>query len=58
MFRLAAAIVLATGLLVAQESEIITLEQAVQISLARHPDVTKAEAASAVFQGRVREVRA
>jgi HAE1 family hydrophobic/amphiphilic exporter-1 len=58
MHRLVAACVLVCSLLSAQEVENVTLEQAVTISLARHPDVAKAEAASHAFRGKVREVRA
>ena len=58
MPRLVAVLILATGPLFAQGAETVTLEQAVSMSLARHPDVAKAEAASDVFQGKVREVRA
>lgn len=42
----------------AQESNTVTLEEAVRIALARHPDIGKAQAAADVLKGKVREVRA
>lgn len=58
MFRLVVVLLLGPGLLLSQEIEAVTLEQAVRTSLARHPEVAKAQAASDVFRGRVREARA
>jgi outer membrane protein len=40
------------------EKEALTLEEAVQIALARHPDVGKARAAADALRGKIREVRA
>jgi len=42
----------------AQDSAALTLKEAVQIALQRHPDVEKARAAADVLKGRIREVRA
>ncbi|MGE5487423.1 MAG: TolC family protein, partial [bacterium] len=42
----------------AQESNTVTLEEAVRIALERHPDIGKAQAAADVLKGKVREVRA
>jgi outer membrane protein len=58
MLRLVVVLLLAPCLAFAQEAEAVTLEQAIRISLSRHPEVAKARAASDVFQGKVREVRA
>jgi outer membrane protein TolC len=46
------------GLLWSQESESVTLAEAVKIALERHPDVDKARASSEALRGKVREVRA
>jgi outer membrane protein len=40
------------------EPESVTLAEAVQLALKRHPDVEKARAAADVLKGRIREVRA
>jgi HAE1 family hydrophobic/amphiphilic exporter-1 len=56
--RIVIALLLASGVLAAQENETVSLAEAVSIALARHPDVAKAEAAADVFKGKVREVRA
>jgi outer membrane protein len=42
----------------AQDSAALTLQEAVQIALAQHPDVEKARAAADLLKGRIREVRA
>jgi outer membrane protein TolC len=42
----------------AQNSAALTLQEAVQIALAQHPDVEKARAAADLIKGRIREVRA
>jgi outer membrane protein len=41
----------------AAEKEAVTLDEAVQLSIDRHPDVGKARAASDVLKGQIREVR-
>ncbi|HEU0007917.1 MAG TPA: TolC family protein [Terriglobia bacterium] len=41
-----------------QNSAALTLQEAVQIALAQHPDVEKARAAADLLKGRIREVRA
>ena len=41
----------------AQETESLTLAEAVQLALKRHPDVEKARAASDILKGKIREVR-
>jgi HAE1 family hydrophobic/amphiphilic exporter-1 len=58
MPRLVIVFALAVTVLNAQTDEAITLEQAVTLALARHPDVAVAKAASDAFRGKVREVRA
>jgi outer membrane protein TolC len=42
----------------AQDSAALTLQEAVHIALAQHPDVVKARAAADMLKGRIREVRA
>ena len=42
----------------AQESEKVTLSEAIQLALSRHPEIGKAQAASDVLKGKIREVRA
>jgi len=52
------ALVLGSGCAWAQESDTVTLEEAVRIALSRYPDVGKAKDAADVLKGKVREVRA
>lgn len=40
------------------EKEALTLDEAVQLALSRHPDVGKAQAAADALKGKIREVRA
>ncbi len=40
------------------ENEALTVEEAVGLALARHPDVAKARAGAEILKGRIREVRA
>jgi outer membrane protein len=53
-----AALFLAAGPLLVAEPESLTLEQAVRLSLERHPDVGSAKAGADALQGKIREVRA
>lgn len=55
---LMAALVMPATAQVADEAEAVTLEQAITIALARHPDVEAARAAADGLDGRIREVRA
>lgn len=57
-FSLVLALFAGAGCLGAQDTETVTLSEAVKIALARHPDVEKAKAASDVLKGKIREVRA
>lgn len=41
-----------------EESEALTIEQAVRLALERHPDIGKARAAAEGLKGKIREVRA
>jgi outer membrane protein len=47
-----------SNVLWAQQTEPLTLEQAVRIAIERHQDVAKARAAADALKGRIREVRA
>lgn len=53
-----AAVLLVAGAAAAQEAERVTLSEAIQLALSRHPDVGKAQAAADVLKGKIREVRA
>ena len=44
--------------LCAQETEMVTLPEAVRIAVERHPEVGTAKAAADVLKGKIREVRA
>jgi outer membrane protein len=44
--------------LAAQETEVVSLGEAVKLALMRHPDVGKAKASADVLKGKIREVRA
>ncbi len=51
-------ILAATGLWAVEQSERVTLAEAVRLALDRHPDVGKAKAQADVLKGKIREVRA